>query len=146
MAPERVIPPYQRGQRPLGLGGCLVGIWPGWLTRQSPEAFGFFPRLLRGIFLGVAHAGGGTSGHENAVPSRDPEGAVEAISRAHPSLTVGAQISVIFIGGLMKAKISFFLLFCLVIVSRAKVPPQKPAEIYDLEKPNPVWTKPIRPM
>src|SRR2546429_9365074 len=46
----------------------------------------------------------------------------------------------------MKAKISFFLLFCLVIVSRAKVPPQKPAEIYDLEKPNPVWTKPIRPM
>ena len=40
---------------------------------------------------------GGATGHENAVSSRDREGAVEAISRAHPSLTVGAQISVIFI-------------------------------------------------
>src|SRR2546429_6526646 len=46
----------------------------------------------------------------------------------------------------MKAKFSFFFFFCLVIVSRATVPPKTPAEIYDLEKPNPVWTKPIRPM
>jgi len=38
---------------------------------------------------------GGATAHENAVPSRDREGAVEAIT--HPSLTVGAQISVIFV-------------------------------------------------
>src|SRR5437773_10591594 len=46
----------------------------------------------------------------------------------------------------MKTKISFFLLLCLVIVSPAKVPIRKPAEIFDVVKPNPVWTKPIRPM
>ena len=41
---------------------------------------------------GVAHAA-------MAVPSRDREGVVEAISRAHPSLTVRARICAIFVGG-----------------------------------------------
>src|SRR5947208_2570130 len=46
----------------------------------------------------------------------------------------------------MKTKISFFLLLCLVIVSPAKVPIRKPAEIFDVVKPKPVWTKPITPI
>ena len=50
--------------------------------------------------MGVPHAaqGGGTE-HEKVGPSRDREGAVEAISRAHPSLTVRARICAIFVGG-----------------------------------------------
>jgi hypothetical protein len=40
----------------------------------------------------------GATEQENAIPSRDREGAVEEISWAHPSLTVGARISVIFRG------------------------------------------------
>jgi hypothetical protein len=49
--------------------------------------------------MGAIHNGlAGATEHENAVLSRDREGAVDAISRAQPSLTVGAQISVIFIG------------------------------------------------
>jgi hypothetical protein len=44
--------PLIKGAKALGLGGCLVGVWQCWLTGQPPEAFGFFPPLLRGIFRG----------------------------------------------------------------------------------------------
>jgi hypothetical protein len=37
-----------------------------------------------------------TTEHENVVPRRDREGVVEAVCRVHPSLLVGARISVIF--------------------------------------------------
>ena len=46
----------------------------------------------------------------------------------------------------MKTKLSFFLSLCLVMVSRAKGPIRKPTEIFDLEKPKPVWTMPVRLM
>ena len=61
-----------RGQRPLPLG--VVFLISGRAGRRDnpPEAFGFFPPFLRGI------------SQENAVPSRDREGAVEAIGWAHP--------------------------------------------------------------
>src|SRR5439155_24635686 len=42
--------PLRKGAK--ALGGCLVGVWPRWRTGQPPEAFGFFPPLLRGIFRG----------------------------------------------------------------------------------------------
>jgi hypothetical protein len=73
--------PLLKGTKALrGLGSYLVGIWSGWLTGQPPEAFGFFPPFLRGIFIGVAHAAwGGTTERENVAPSRDRKGAVEAI-------------------------------------------------------------------
>src|SRR2546422_7525014 len=44
--------PFLRGQRPSGLGSCLIGSWARWLTGQPPEAFGFFPPFLGGIFAG----------------------------------------------------------------------------------------------
>ena len=47
--------PLLKGAKALGLGGCLVGIWPRWLTGQLPEAFGFIPPLLSGIFEGENH-------------------------------------------------------------------------------------------
>jgi len=75
-------------------------------TERPPSACSAFP-LDRGDFQErVAHAAsGGATGHENAVPSRDHEGAVEAISRENPSLTVGARISVIFMGARRGGKI-----------------------------------------
>ena len=47
----------------------------------------------------------GTAAHEKVGPSRDPKGAVEAICRVCPSLTVGSRVSAIFMGDLWeKAK------------------------------------------
>src|SRR5438105_4375258 len=56
---------------------------------------------------------GGATEHESAVPSRDREGAVEAISRTHPFLTVGAPISVITLwyGGLRPKRFWSLALF-----------------------------------
>jgi hypothetical protein len=79
-------------------GGVSVGCAGAVATETPPSACGAFPPLIGGIFREVAHAAwGGATGHENAIRSRDREGAVEVISRAHPSLTVGAQICGIFI-------------------------------------------------
>ena len=47
--------PLLKGAKALRPRGCLVGICPRWLTGQPPEAFGFFPPLLRGIFVGGLH-------------------------------------------------------------------------------------------
>ena len=48
--------PLLKGAKALRPGGCLVGVCPRWLTGQPPEAFGFSPPLLRGIFRRVFHA------------------------------------------------------------------------------------------
>ena len=45
-----------KGAKALRPGGCLVGVCPRWLTGQPPEAFGFSPPLLRGIFRRAPHA------------------------------------------------------------------------------------------
>src|SRR2546429_7957933 len=42
--------PLLKGAKALRPGGCLAGVCPRWLTGQPPEAFGFSPPLLRGIF------------------------------------------------------------------------------------------------
>src|SRR5207247_10606815 len=74
MLPGAAPPNMKMSDSPLikgakALGGCLVGVWPRWLTGQPPEAFGFFPPLLRGIFIGVAHAAWGRAiEHENYFP------------------------------------------------------------------------------
>ena len=59
------------------------------------------PHLSIENILPLKEDNGPVRGHEGNVsvaPSRDREGAVEAISRENPSLTVRARISVIFIG------------------------------------------------
>ena len=41
--------PLLKGAKALGLGGCLVGIWPRWLTGQPPKLSAFLP-LFKGGF------------------------------------------------------------------------------------------------
>jgi hypothetical protein len=50
----------------------------------------------------------GATEHENAAPSRDRKGAVEAVCRrGRPFLTVGARISVIFTGDRLCCEVIF---------------------------------------
>ena len=64
--------PLLKGAKALRPGGCLVGVCPRWLTGQPPEAFGFSPPLLRGIFRRVFHAAqGGAIKDENYSPPRE---------------------------------------------------------------------------
>src|SRR5436190_209821 len=80
-----------RGMSSVGCAGVAA-------TETPPSTCGAFPPLIGGIFKGVVHVGlADATGHENAAPSRDHKGAVEAVCRrGRPFLTVGARISVIF--------------------------------------------------
>jgi len=85
----------------LAFGGCLVGIRPRWLTGQPPEAFGFSPPLLRGIFRGVAHAAwGGAIEHENySPPLKGCRGGLSSTGRPTPKADAfGPSLEGIFRG------------------------------------------------
>src|SRR5438445_3499339 len=80
--------------------GCAWNVFlrtgPGFRVRTLPQAKAC--SSLQGDFQESSHdVQGGATTDENGIPSRDLERAVEAMSRAHPSLTAGARISVIFI-------------------------------------------------
>ena len=80
-------------------GDVSVGCARGSCDRDNPQRLQCFAPLIGGIFMGAIHVGlADAPGDENVARSRDRKGAVEAICRVSPFMTVGVRIPIIFRG------------------------------------------------